>query len=748
MAIYTKRMSHQNTIVDFMANKSYTGVFADYGSGKTLCALSYIEYMAFTRILVISTKTSIESTWVDEIVTHSNFKYTLLLGNREKKLKLLQYGFRISQIKSGYYHSGHKSPIIFLLNFDGVKNIINELIACRFELVIVDECFVAGTKVLTNNGEKNIEDIKVGDMVYNATGLSRVRRIGNRKANNLVKVTLSNGRSFTCTYEHPIFTENGWECAGDIQNETTVYGKESVQELWKNTGCEESVVLERENLQLLLRREMESEDWWHMEQRYSNETGFTGEIEQNIKSYGSQTVNSRWKWRTNTSTTTNVIRQTRKRLDTGIQAQNESIRIRRLSSKSFQNRYSKPKVKDSSGNRWCEPYKSGDKESRYKKNRKIRVIRVESVKILEQRYTRKFQGMREDSVVVYNLEVENHPSFFVEGILVHNSTKCKSPRTQRTKLLWALGKMIPNRVIMTGFPVTENLADIYAQIKFLDYGKTLGNSYYSFLDTYFVKYGSAYLPKRKMIPILLGKIKPFCIRVTNKMLNLPPKLYKKIKIEPTEQQLKILEQLNSLFMVEFGKVKFDTQYIFALVAKSLQICDGFIQDQHGNREAVETNKDQVLLDLMDDINVRKNKLLIWCSYRYSVAKLEAMLGKLRIPTLTLTGVTKNVNAVVHEFQRSKTTNVLIAIQKKASASITLTSCRYAIYYSNMWSFDERGNSEARIYRKGSEIHPNVVYTDLITAGSVEEKVYECLRKKKSLVDLLKKEFHDMGGTIK
>lgn len=467
MAIYTKRMSHQNTIVDFMANKSYTGVFADYGSGKTLCALSYIEYMAFTRILVISTKTSIESTWVDEIVTHSNFKYTLLLGNKDKKLRALQYGFRISQIKSGYYHSGHKSPIIFLLNFDGVKNIINELIACRFELIIVDE-----------------------------------------------------------------------------------------------------------------------------------------------------------------------------------------------------------------------------------------------------------------------------------------STKCKSPRTQRTKLLWALGKMIPNRVIMTGFPVTENLADIYAQIKFLDYGKTLGNSYYSFLDTYFVKYGSAYLPKRKMIPILLGKIKPFCIRVTNKMLNLPPKLYKKIKIEPTEQQLKILEQLNSLFMVEFGKVKFDTQYIFALVAKSLQICDGFIQDQHGNREAVETNKDQVLLDLMDDINVRKNKLLIWCSYRYSVAKLEAMLGKLRIPTLTLTGVTKNVNAVVHEFQRSKTTNVLIAIQKKASASITLTSCRYAIYYSNMWSFDERGNSEARIYRKGSEIHPNVVYTDLITAGSVEEKVYECLRKKKSLVDLLKKEFHDMGGTIK
>ena len=41
--IYTKLMPHQVKIVKFIKNKKYWGIFADYGTGKTLCALTYIE---------------------------------------------------------------------------------------------------------------------------------------------------------------------------------------------------------------------------------------------------------------------------------------------------------------------------------------------------------------------------------------------------------------------------------------------------------------------------------------------------------------------------------------------------------------------------------------------------------------------------------------------------------------------------------------------------------------------------------
>lgn len=85
-----------------------------------------------------------------------------------------------------------------------------------FKLIICEECFVKGTRVLTNDGYKNIEDIKVGDEVlsYNHTTgnleiktVTRVMRqpLYDRK---LIRVTSEKGKSFVCTDNHPIFVKN------------------------------------------------------------------------------------------------------------------------------------------------------------------------------------------------------------------------------------------------------------------------------------------------------------------------------------------------------------------------------------------------------------------------------------------------------------------------------------------------------------------------------------------------------------
>jgi hypothetical protein len=75
--------------------------------------------------------------------------------------------------------------------------------------------------------------------------------------------------------------------------------------------------------------------------------------------------------------------------------------------------------------------------------------------------------------------------------------------------------------------------------------------------------------------------------------------------------------------------------------------------------------------------------------------------------------------------------------------VTLTAAKYAIYYSNTWSYDLRANSEARIRRKGSEHHDSILYIDLVTESSVENKVYDCLRRKGNLIADLKKHFVDV-----
>ena len=348
-----------------------------------------------------------------------------------------------------------------------------------------------------------------------------------------------------------------------------------------------------------------------------------------------------------------------------------------------------------------------------------------------------------------------------DAVFADESTKIKTFDTERTLALNEVRATIPNRYIMTGFPITENLAELYSQIKFIDLGATFGNNYYAFLNKYFVRIGPRWVVKKKAIQQILSAIAPFCIRITNKTLKLPPALYKSIELELTDQQREILLKFNDTFKLELGKVKIDTKYIFTLLSKSLEVCDGFVQKIEkeidletgkstgkilsSELEIVDTNKDEALVETLEEIDVAKNKVVIWCAFTFSVKKICHILTKLKIPVVSLTGETKNANKIVQMFQKSREYNVIVCTQQKAAESITLTEARYAIYYSRMWSNDKRLNSEARIRRKGSEKHSSIMYIDLITKNSVEKKVYECLRKKKNLIDELKTAFLEMRG---
>lgn len=805
--------------MDFADNKPYCGVFAAYGIGKTLTALAHIERNQFNRILVISSKTAVESTWVDEIRRHSDFRAVMMLGTRQQKLASLDHGMRISRIDGGYYHSGTKYPTIFLLNFDGVRSVFNELVkwgrdpltlkdiitGSYFDFVVVDECFIAGTKIKTLAGEKNIEEIKVGEYVFNAADIGRVKRISKREYwGRFVKIKFSNGCSFICTENHPIFTQDGWIEAQHLLPGKIVFDYSSLRDLWNGIYAETDKT-QGEILRAILLSEMENdkpgmpEEYLYEKACGENKCGIEGKVQ---KIYGMEqrcnyvgresakvfryieknrpsSANTRRQWKTGSETAKHFVGNVGKGLDFGVCIENEYTgRPGKVFTQSLQAGYSKS-AKDagrSSGRLFTQDFKSAFDGRAQEET--IGNIRVETVEIYERGdFEKCFCGQGKDrTIYVYNLEIDNHPSFFAGEVLVHNSTKIKDPTTLRSKVIWELAKYVPNRWVMTGWPVTENVSDFYSQIRFLDLGVTFGKKYLDFMDEYFVKIGYGYKVRKKSVPKILEKIKPFCIHVTNEHLKLPPSIYKTVSIDQTPEQLKLLTDLKEEFRTEFGKVKIDTQFVFAILSRSLQICNGFIQDskeeaettcaycnyrsednkvkhrpflcvrcggtKHKEQklEVVPCNKDEALFDLLEDIDIYQNKVVIWFDFVYPVNKIAYFLKKQKIPVLTLTGATDNPNLVVNQFQRTKRYNVLLATLKKASESITLTGAKYAIYYGSNWSGDLRQNSEARIRRKGSEHHESIIYTDLITKNSVEGAVYKCLKQKSDLISTLKTDF--------
>lgn len=84
-------------------------------------------------------------------------------------------------------------------------------------------CFIAGTRVRTANGEKNIEDVKIGDMVLTHRG--RYRRVNgvmtHLASEEIVVIKTTDCKKIECTPNHPFYADlhNGdgeWVDAGDL----------------------------------------------------------------------------------------------------------------------------------------------------------------------------------------------------------------------------------------------------------------------------------------------------------------------------------------------------------------------------------------------------------------------------------------------------------------------------------------------------------------------------------------------------
>ena len=104
----------------------------------------------------------------------------------------------------------------------------------RFDVILVDECFVGETKILTPMGERRIDNMRSGDLVYCSNGIGRVLATSCRPADSLVTVRFSDGTSFTCTPEHRIFTNSGWVQAGALELGSIALGPKAVRSLWED----------------------------------------------------------------------------------------------------------------------------------------------------------------------------------------------------------------------------------------------------------------------------------------------------------------------------------------------------------------------------------------------------------------------------------------------------------------------------------------------------------------------------------
>lgn len=299
--------------------------------------------------------------------------------------------------------------------FAGIQSIYNKSNKIgHVDLIIVDECFVSGTKILTPSGEKDIDSMRCGDVVINSTGVGMVEAISAKNSYEIYKLEFDDGKIIECTGNHPIFTEYGWIEARKLENGTHTFSPEGLRALWQNVQTLDQTQRKRENSFSMSRADLEKPALLLSilceEIEKSNEqSSIKVEDETTVTRNKAQTYKA-WRERAiATFAAVGIASRSWGGVGVGVSGSNEYAEKFRFPDL-LQNRYSKQgkKNRNRAGRKFTRNF--GKTKSGFEKNRTSCFPRLVNISRYE------YESPR----TVFNLQISGHPSYFANGKLVHN----------------------------------------------------------------------------------------------------------------------------------------------------------------------------------------------------------------------------------------------------------------------------------------------------------------------------------------
>jgi SNF2 family DNA or RNA helicase len=323
-------------------------------------------------------------------------------------------------------------------------------------------------------------------------------------------------------------------------------------------------------------------------------------------------------------------------------------------------------------------------------------------------------------------------------VIVDESTTIKNRKAARTKNIMALQKRSKYRRILTGSPITKSPMDLFSQCKFLE-EKSLGfNSYYAFQARY------ANIQQRTMghrsfqhitgyrrLDELSEKLDRFSNRVLKvDCLDLPPKVYIRRDVELTPEQEKLYRQMKKLALAKLDSGELaTTTSVLTQIMRLQQICCGHLMPDDGEIQLVKNNRLKELLDVAEEL---QGKAIIWATYTHDIQQIAETLRDRFGPDSVATyyGATPQDERqeIVNDFQDpAHPLRFFVGQPKTGGYGITLTAATTVIYYSNSYDLEIRLQSEDRAHRIGQT--NKVTYIDLVSPGTIDEKILRALRDK-------------------
>lgn len=321
------------------------------------------------------------------------------------------------------------------------------------------------------------------------------------------------------------------------------------------------------------------------------------------------------------------------------------------------------------------------------------------------------------------------------AIIVDESAKLKNPSANLTQAFFELAPLFQKRVIMTGTPVANRPYDIWAQVFFLDFGKSLGTDFNSFktqtdLSNRLADDNALRDSFEYDVSGIYEKIKPFTVRETKNsgIIELPDKVFIRESAFFSADQKALYDKICEELRVEVEKdgeiVEDDSSAIVKRLLRLVQVASNprLVDDSYRGTSA----KEKVLDRLIGQIVSGGEKCIVWTSFIENVndfTKAYSEFGAVKIH-----GGMKiaDRNKSVDKF-RSDESKILFATPASAKEGLTLTMANHVIFYDRGFSLDDYLQAQDRIHRisqkKTCYVH------NIIMEGSIDEWVDALLQAK-------------------
>ena len=323
-------------------------------------------------------------------------------------------------------------------------------------------------------------------------------------------------------------------------------------------------------------------------------------------------------------------------------------------------------------------------------------------------------------------------------IAIDESTTIKNHKAKRTKSLMKIAAGFKYRRLLTGSPVTKSPMDIYSQCEFLRPGLLGYDSYYAFQGRYAVTQRRSMgaqafqqIVGYKNLDELTESIDKYSFRVLKKdCLDLPEKIYTVRYVTLTDEQHKMYSLLQQQAMLLFDDGEMvSAPAVITQMLRIQQVMSGHLKTDDGEMKYFPSRRMDALEEITEE---HQGKAIIWSRFRYDIIQITEMLNKKfgQGTAASYFGDTSDEDraAAVLNFQNpDHPLRFFIGNPATAGYGLTLTEANLVVYYANDFNLETRIQSEDRAHRIGQK--NNVTYVDLISEGTLDEKIVESLRNK-------------------